>query len=62
MVLVTVSPLFVVIQKQPLLETRQSPFRISKHDNFHYGAFAWIENSKFDLNAFLRKSCWLEPQ
>ena len=41
------------IQKQRLLETKQPPFRITKFNTFHYGAFAWITNSQLVLNSTL---------
>ena len=48
------------IQKQRLLETKQSPFRITKLNTFHYGAFAWISNSQLVLNSTLKEKavCW----
>ena len=50
---------FEDIQKQSLLETEQPPFRITKLNTFHYGAFAWIANSQLVLNATLKKAtCW----
>ena len=40
------------IQTKRLLETKQPPFRITKLNTFHYGAFAWITNSQlFKFNA-----------
>ena len=48
------------IQKQRLLETKQPPFRITKLNTFHYGAFAWISNSQLVLNSTLKEKavCW----
>ena len=48
------------IQKQRLLETKQPPFRITKLNSFHYGAFAWISNSQLVLNSTLKEKavCW----
>ena len=43
------------IQKQRLLETKQPPFRITKLNTFHYGAFAWISNSQLVLNSTLKE-------
>ena len=45
---------FEDFQKQRLLENKQPPFRITKHNTFHYGAFAWITISQRVLNATLR--------
>ena len=39
------------IQKQRVFETKQ-PFRITKLNTFHYGAFAWIANSNLVLKNF----------
>ena len=48
------------IQKQRLLETKQTPFRITKLNTFHYGAFAWITNSQLVLSSTLKEKavCW----
>ena len=47
------------IQRQRLLETRQSPFRITKLNIFQYGAFAWIANFQLVSNSTLRNLfCW----
>ena len=48
------------IQKQRLLETKQPPFRITKLNTFHYGAFAWISNSQLVLNSTIKEKavCW----
>ena len=48
------------IEKQRLLETKQPPFRITKLNTFHCGAFAWIANSQFLLNSILKEKvvCW----
>ena len=48
------------IQKQRLLETKQPPFRITKLNTYHYGAFAWITNSQLVLNSTLKEKavCW----
>ena len=43
------------IQKQRLLEIKQPPFRVTKPNNFHYGAFAWITNSQLVLNSSLKE-------
>ena len=47
--------LFNDIQKQRLLEIKQPPFRISKLNTFHYGAFAWISISELVLNSTLEE-------
>ena len=49
--------IFDDIQKQRLLETKR-PFRITKLNIFHYGAFAWITNSQLVLNSTLKAVCW----
>ena len=46
---------FDEIQKQRLLETKQPPFRISKVNNFHCGAFAWITNTQLVSNSTLKE-------
>ena len=48
------------VQNQRLLETKQPPFRITKLNTFHYGAFAWIANSQLVLNSTLKEKaiCW----
>ena len=48
------------VQNQRLLETKQPPFRITKLNTFHYGAFAWIANSQLVLNSTLKENaiCW----
>ena len=52
-------PLFD-IRKQCLLETNQPPFRISKLNTLHYGAFAWTANTQLVLKATLEEKavCW----
>ena len=53
-------PFFEDFQKQRLLETKQPPFRITKSNTFHYGAFAWITNSQLVLNSTPEEKavCW----
>ena len=50
------------IQKQRLLETKQPPFRITKLNIYHYGAF--LMDHQFTISIKLnseRKSCLLGP-
>ena len=48
------------IPNEPLLESKQPPFRITKHNTFHNGAFAWIANSQLVLKYILKEKavCW----
>ena len=41
---------FIDIQKQRLLETKQPPFRITKLNHFHYGAFGFCLDLKFSTS------------
>ena len=44
------------IQKLRRFEIKQPPFRITKLNIFHYGAFAWINNSQFVLISTPKKA------
>ena len=46
--------------KKRLLEVKQTPFRITKLNTFHHGAFAWISNSQLVLNSIRKEKyvCW----
>ena len=48
------------IQNQHPLETKQPPFRITKLNTLHYGAFARVTNAQIVLNATAKEKtlCW----
>ena len=47
------------IQNQRRLETKQPPFRKTKLNTFHFGAFARITNSQIVLNATIKEKLFV---